>query len=167
MIRRFRAEDAAAFGAYRSDPDVARYQSWDAAYTRAEAERFAREMETLHPGLRGEWFQFAAADRVSDELLGDVALCVDMNDAGRAELGFTFAPAHQGQGYATEAVRGVVDYAFARLEVGTVFAVTDARNEPSIALLKRIGMRLVSTEGTWFKGERCEEHTYEQSRMPG
>jgi len=28
VIRRFRPEDAPAFAAYRSDPDVARYQSW-------------------------------------------------------------------------------------------------------------------------------------------
>ena len=28
-----------AFAAYRSDPDVARYQSWDSSYTTAEALR--------------------------------------------------------------------------------------------------------------------------------
>ena len=163
VIRRFRADDAAAFAAYRSIPDVARYQSWD-AYTLADAERFAREMAALHPGDPGEWFQFAAADPGSDELLGDVALRVDVNDVGRAELGFTFAPAHQGKGYATEAVRGVIAYAFDRLEVGTVFAVADARNDTSIALLERIGMRLVLTQGARFKGEWCEEETYELPR---
>jgi RimJ/RimL family protein N-acetyltransferase len=164
VIRRFHADDAAAFAAYRSDPDVARYQSWD-GYTLADAERFTREMASLHPGDPGEWFQFAAADPVSGELLGDVALCVDVNDVERAELGFTFAPAHQGKGYATEAVRGVIAYAFDRLDVGTVSAITDARNDTSIALLERIGMRLVSTQGARFKDERCEEHTYELPRM--
>lgn len=164
VIRRFCADDAAAFAAYRSDPDVARYQSWD-SYTLSDAEGFTHEMASLHPGHPGEWFQFAAADPVSDVLLGDVALCVDLNDVGRAELGFTFAPAHQGKGYATEAVRGVIVYAFDRLEVGTVFAITDSRNDTSIALLERIGMQLVSTEGARFKGERCEEHTYELPRM--
>ena len=34
VIRRFRVGDAAAFAGYRADPDVARYQSWD-AYTLA------------------------------------------------------------------------------------------------------------------------------------
>src|SRR5262249_3471963 len=37
ILRRFRAPDAAAFAAYRDDPAVARYQSWDAPYTLAEA----------------------------------------------------------------------------------------------------------------------------------
>ena len=39
VIRRFRPEDIDAFAAYRSDPDVARYQSWE-AFTRAQAETF-------------------------------------------------------------------------------------------------------------------------------
>jgi RimJ/RimL family protein N-acetyltransferase len=166
VIRRFREDDASAFAAYRSDVDVARYQSWD-GYTLADAERFTRELASLHPGIPGEWFQFAAADPVSDELLGDVALRVDAKDVERAELGFTFAPAYQGKGYATEAVRGVIAYAFDRLDVGTMFAITDARNDTSIALLDRLGMRLVSTEGALFKGERCQEHTYELPRMHG
>ena len=94
VIRRFRQEDATTFAAYRSDPNVARYQSWD-NYTLADAHGFMQEMAPLHPGEAGEWFQFATADAVTDELLGDVALCVDVNDVGRAELGFTFAPAYQ------------------------------------------------------------------------
>ncbi|MGH2595012.1 MAG: GNAT family N-acetyltransferase [Actinomycetota bacterium] len=166
VIRRFGADDASAFARYRADPEVARFQSWD-AYTLGDAERFTQEMASLHPGHPGEWFQFAVADPVSDELLGDVALYVAVNDVARAELGFTFAPAHQGKGYATEAVRGVIAYAFDRLDVGTVFAITDARNDTSIALLERIGMQLVSTEGAFFKGERCKEHTYELPRLRG
>ncbi len=159
-IRRFRVEDAAAFAAYRADPDVARYQSWD-AYTLQDALSFVAEMTALHPGMPGEWYQFAVADPSSDELLGDVALRVDADDASRAELGFTMSPAHQGKGYATEAVARVIAYAFERLGVETVFAIADARNDASIALLERIGMRRTTTEHVRFKGEWCDEHTYE------
>jgi RimJ/RimL family protein N-acetyltransferase len=35
VIRRFRAEDAATLAAYRSDPAVARYQSWDIPFSLA------------------------------------------------------------------------------------------------------------------------------------
>ena len=111
--------------------------------------------------MPGEWYQFAVADPSTDELLGDVALRVDADDASRAELGFTMSPAHQGKGYATEAVARVIAYAFERLGVETVFAVADARNDASIALLERIGMRRTTTEHVRFKGEWCDEHTYE------
>jgi aminoglycoside 6'-N-acetyltransferase len=76
VIRRFRPEDADAFAAYRADPEVARYQSWD-SYTRAMAETFVAETAALHPGMPGEWFQFGVADPSTDALLGDVALRVD------------------------------------------------------------------------------------------
>ena len=160
VIRRFRPEDVEAFAAYRSDPDVARYQSWD-AYTHAQAETFVEEITSLHPGMPGEWFQFAVTDNVNDELLGDTALCVDADDPLRAKLGFSFAPAHQGKGYATEAARGTIDYALERLGVDVVVGCTDARNARSIALLERLGMTYVSSERVWIKGEWCTDRTYE------
>jgi aminoglycoside 6'-N-acetyltransferase len=163
VIRRFRPEDVEAFAAYRSDPNVARYQSWD-MYTREQAASFVDEMATLHPGIPGQWFQFAVSDPASDDLLGDTALCVDADDPSHAELGFTFAPAHQGKGYATEAARATIDYAFERLSVEVAMGVTDARNAASIALLERIGMTHVSTAHVEFKGEWCDEHTYELRR---
>ncbi|MBT5432068.1 MAG: GNAT family N-acetyltransferase [Rhodospirillaceae bacterium] len=60
-LRRFRTEDLDAFCAYRSDTDVARYQSWDAPFSRADGEAFLAEMEHDHPDTPGEWFQFALA----------------------------------------------------------------------------------------------------------
>lgn len=166
VIRRFRAADAIAFAAYRSDPSSARYQSWDDC-TPEDAEAFVTEMTAAHPGVPGEWFQFAVGDPASDELLGDVAIRVHADDTTRAELGFTFAPGHQGKGYATEAVRAVIAYAFERLGTETVLAIADARNLASIALLERIGMRRTTTEQVRFKDEWCDEHTYELRRGEG
>ena len=163
VIRRFRPEDVEAFAAYRSDPDVARYQSWE-AFTRAQAEAFVDEIASLHPGMPGEWFQFAVAGTANDALLGDTALCVDADEPSRGEIGFTFAPAHQGKGYATEAARATIAYAFDTLDVEVVVGVTDARNTASIALLERIGMTRVSTAKVEFKDAWCDEHTYELRR---
>jgi RimJ/RimL family protein N-acetyltransferase len=61
-------------------------------------------------------------------------------------------------------VRATIDYAFERLGVDVVVAVTDARNAPSIALLDRIGMTHVSTAHVEFKGEWGDELTYELRR---
>jgi RimJ/RimL family protein N-acetyltransferase len=163
FIRRFRSEDVEAFAGYRSDPDVARYQSWD-TYTREQAEMFAAESAEIDPGIPGAWFQFAVADAVNDVLLGDTALRVVADDRSRAELGFTFAPAHQGKGYATEAASATVDYAFVRLGVDTVVAFVDSRNARSIALLERVGMTYVSSERVFVKEEWCTDQMYEVRR---
>jgi RimJ/RimL family protein N-acetyltransferase len=39
LLRPLQLEDVPAFAAYRRDPDVARYQSWDTAYSQADGEQ--------------------------------------------------------------------------------------------------------------------------------
>jgi RimJ/RimL family protein N-acetyltransferase len=38
VLRPLQLDDAPAFAAYRSDPNVARYQSWDTTYALTDAE---------------------------------------------------------------------------------------------------------------------------------
>ena len=49
-LRPFRAADLPAFVAYRSDPDVARFQSWDRTYSMADAEGFLAEQQDVEFG---------------------------------------------------------------------------------------------------------------------
>ncbi|WP_372662006.1 GNAT family N-acetyltransferase [Amycolatopsis kentuckyensis] len=154
VVRRFTAADAAAFTAYRSDPEVARYQGWDAPVPDAEARQLVAEFAAAEEGVPG-WFQYAV--EVGGVLVGDVGLCLADNRM-QADLGFTIARAHQRRGYATEAVRCVLDRVFAA-GVRRVSAECDARNTASAGLLERLGF---SREGfrrrhTWLKGEWTDD----------
>src|SRR5215207_2695653 len=100
VLRRFRPEDLDAFVAYRSDPEVARYQDWEAPYQLSQARQFLHELQAVHPDMPGEWFQFAVTLRHTDRLIGDCAAHVKAEDPRQAEIGFTLAPEHQGYGYA-------------------------------------------------------------------
>jgi RimJ/RimL family protein N-acetyltransferase len=165
ILRRFHARDVDAFSAYRSDPVVARYQSWDPPFTADEAISFVGSLASVHPGSPDEWFQFAIQDRATGDLIGDCGLRVDGRSPDVAELGFTLARDRQGRGFALEAVAAVLAYAADRLGVRRVVAVTDARNGPSIALLERLGMRHMESRTVRFKGERCEEREYRLDRI--
>lgn len=101
-IRRFRLDDARLFAAYRSDPEVARYQGWEVPYPLAAAERFITALEQSHPRTPGEWFQFALARRDDGELVGDCAARPGADDPRIVEIGFSMACGHQGRGYGTE-----------------------------------------------------------------
>jgi aminoglycoside 6'-N-acetyltransferase len=154
IVRRFAAGDVAAFAAYRSDPEVARYQGWDAPVPEAAARRLVAGFAAAEEGVPG-WFQYAV--ELGGELIGDVGVCLDGNGM-QAEVGFTIARAHQGNGYATEAVRCVLDRVFAA-GVRRVSAECDARNTTSARLLERLGF---SHEGhrrrhTWLKGEWTDD----------
>jgi aminoglycoside 6'-N-acetyltransferase len=156
VIRRFRAADAQALAAYRSDPQVARFQGWTAPYGVDEAAAFIAGMAE-HPGTPGQWFQFAVT---AGPLIGDVALLTDA-DPRLGRIGFTLAREAQARGYATEAVGAVLDYAFGR-GAHRIAADCDARNASSAALLERVGMRREGhlRASAWWKGEWTDELCY-------
>ncbi len=160
-IRGFNDSDLAPFMAYRNDPKVARYQSWDSC-DEQQARAFIREMESAQPGVPGEWFQFAIESKQTGELIGDCGLRVDEAEPYRAEIGFTLAREYQGRGFASEAVSVLLDYAFGTLGLHRVVARADCRNAPFVALLERVGMRREGhfVENIWFKERWADEYLY-------
>ncbi len=132
VLRRFAMADVATFVAYRSDPDVARYQSWEAPYPRAAGERMIRELLREYPDTPGQWFQFAMELRATGELIGDCASGTDLEDARQAEIGFTLRPEFQGHGYATEGARTLLGYLFGARDKHRVTARCDPRNPASV-----------------------------------
>jgi RimJ/RimL family protein N-acetyltransferase/predicted lactoylglutathione lyase len=156
VVRRFAPGDAAAFAAYRSDPEVARYQSWDPPVSAGDATRHVAAFAAADEGEPG-WFQYAVELRAEAVLAGDVAVCRHENRM-QAELGFTMARAHQGRGYATEAVRCVLDRLF-DAGIRRVSAECDARNTASARLLERLGFRREGCRRrhTWLKGEWTDD----------
>ena len=175
MLRRFAKTDLATFVAYRSDPDVARYQGWEAPYPRSKGERMIRELLREHPDMPGQWFQFAMELSATGEMIGDCGAGIDAEDARQAEIGFTLRPEFQGHGYATEAAKALLGYLFGQRAKHRVFARCDPRNTGSIAVLERLGMRREGhlRESTWAKGEWTDDLLYAildrewQERQPG
>jgi RimJ/RimL family protein N-acetyltransferase len=159
--RRFRPEDLDTFVAYRSDPNVARFQSWE-NFTRAEGVQFISEMAAQHPDTPGQWFQIAIELRETGEMIGDCAVHALADAPQEAEIGFTLAPRFQGQGYAAEAVACLLRYLFGPRRKRRLLAITDVRNAPSLAVLERLGFSRdpAPREPIWFKDELCQECLY-------
>jgi RimJ/RimL family protein N-acetyltransferase len=59
----------------------------------------------------------------------------------QAEVGWAFDPAHQGRGYATEAVQEALRICFEDLGVRRVVALAFADNGPSLRVMEKVGMR--------------------------
>jgi RimJ/RimL family protein N-acetyltransferase len=160
LLRRFRASDAPALAAYRSDPRVARFQSWDAPFPLEKAEVSVRNFAAGSPDAAGH-FVYAvelAADRV---LIGDVYQRLHEN-LKQAEIGFTLARAYQGRGYATEAVSAVLDRLFRLQGLRRVTGECDVRNKPSAALMERLGFQRegLLRQQTFLKGEWTDDLIY-------
>ena len=123
-----------------------------------EAHEFIGAQQWNVLGKPGEWYQLAIADNLTDEIIGDIGIYLESEEA--AEIGFTLAPEAQGKGLATEACRAAIGLVFRVTRVGTLKAVVDSRNIMAVALVKRLGMSLDRTEAAEFKDAVCQEHHF-------
>lgn len=75
----------------------------------------------------------------NDELVGRINY-FDFNPRNMAvEIGYMVSPEHRENGLATEGVSLLLYHLFVQLEIHKVMAQTGAFNEPSVALLKKLG----------------------------
>ncbi|NJK45530.1 MAG: GNAT family N-acetyltransferase [Pleurocapsa sp. SU_196_0] len=158
-LRHLEPRDAATLVAYRSDPSVARFQSWTPPYPQSQALELIAEMQARDLTDEG-WTQVAVVDLETDALLGDIG--VRRFEPRHAEIGFTLARQHQGRGIMREALEALLEYIFTELGVHRVIANTDVRNHASQTLLTRLGFRLeaVNTESWLEDGQWFDEHGY-------
>lgn len=69
---------------------------------------------------------------------------------------------HRRQGYASEAAKAMVDYAFKRLRVKRIIATTDHTNVASQGVMRNIGMKIArnpSSEPPWLQAVGVLENT--------
>ncbi len=153
LIRPLEHADAETVAAYRSDPVVARFQSWTTPYASADA----LELVGGDPCAAG-WVQSAIVLPSDNTLIGDLGVNLHEN-LMQAEIGFTLAAEYQGLGYASEAVSRLLDHLFTDRGLHKVSAECDARNEASARLLARAGFRRegLRRSHSWIKGEWTDD----------
>jgi [ribosomal protein S5]-alanine N-acetyltransferase len=142
-LRPFNDADADALFALHSNGYVLRY--WDAPpwSERARAERFLKANQQMAEEGSGARL---AIDRLSDtSFLGWCSVTRWNPDFRSASMGYCLDDAAWGHGYATEAARALLQWAFDTLDLNRVQAETDTRNAASARVLEKLGF---AREGT-------------------
>ena len=160
IARRFGPRDLEPFVAMRADPEIARYQNWD-AFTQAHGREFLAWLAPRSPGDEG-WFQFALEERAGAHFIGDCGLKIAEVDSRLAQIGYTVARQYWRRGYASEAVRGLIAYAMTAFPIHRISASVDPLNEPSVRVLEKAGLRKEAhfRQSEWFKGRWADDAIY-------
>jgi RimJ/RimL family protein N-acetyltransferase len=139
-LRELTAEDVPFLTGLLTDPQV--MYAWPRPYTSGEVGAWIdRQRERYRRDGCGYWL---ASDRRLGLPVGQAGLMrSDVAGTSQLGLGYIFDRAHWGRGYASEAARGCVSYAFERLGQQRVIALIRPENGPSRAVAGRLGMRLV------------------------
>ena len=91
LLRRLRPEDAFPIVAYRSLPEVARFQSWE-TFGPDDADRLIVDQAGVSPDTPGTWLQLAMVLLDSGEVVGDCGIHFRPDDPRQVELGITLRP---------------------------------------------------------------------------
>jgi RimJ/RimL family protein N-acetyltransferase len=137
-LRAFRNEDLDAYAPMCADPEVMRYLGTGVTLSRGEAWRSMAGF-LGHWTLRG-YGMWALEEKATGTLVGRAGF---LNPEGWPgfELGWTLGRAHWGRGYATEAARRALDYAFRELDQPRVISLIRPANEGSKRVAERLGQK--------------------------
>jgi RimJ/RimL family protein N-acetyltransferase len=162
QLRPFEEHDLASLHGMHSDEEVVRWLLNDVRSLEETQAILARKIASSALGGEGDWLSAAVVLQQSGELVGDVSLHWASEPYAQGELGFVFATAHHGNGYATEASRPMLDFAFGALHLHRVVGRLEARNGGSARVLEKLGMRREAhfVENEWVKGEWQSELVY-------
>jgi [ribosomal protein S5]-alanine N-acetyltransferase len=154
LLREFIENDWHAVFAYQSDSRYLQYSPWTHR-RREHVERLVQECIRWQSEQPRYKFQLAILLQTNHQLIGSCGIRMATAHAPEAELGYELHPDHWGQGYATEAARHMLAFAFQTLHLQRVWAQCVAENTASMRVLERLGMR--------YK-QRLPQHTVMQNR---
>jgi [ribosomal protein S5]-alanine N-acetyltransferase len=161
VVREFVESDWRAMHATHSREDVVRYLTIEPMDEAAAREYVQGIIVCARELPRTEWDLAITLRGGDDVMIGRVGMKRDA-DPRSAMLWFTLDPAHHGNGYATEAVRALLDHSFGEVRLHRVWGDCDPRNMGSGRVMERAGMRCEGKliENVWIKGEWCDSVLY-------
>lgn len=146
-------------GGLREYQDVPRY-------TREEfVKRVAARPKLFDARATGR-FEWLIVPSATGRAVGWVSLRVGDHQRGTAEIGYSILAAFRDRGYATEAARAVVDYAFRESDVTQVDACCVPENTASRRLLARAGFEEIRVQknGAIVRGRPVDIVIFEAHR---
>ncbi|MEB3282443.1 MAG: GNAT family N-acetyltransferase [Lyngbya sp.] len=154
IIRNWEPEQDApqAFKIY-GDPDVMCFISPHFETVEAVRSRLQERVERdkIRKNGTGSW---AVVEKETQEIIGAVLLIQLPDNDGipttNYEIGWHFRKASWGKGYATEAAKQILGYAFTILRLPVIYAVVKPENERSIRVTQRLGMKPLGRTNEYY-----------------
>lgn len=157
-IRSFRETDIEDVFEIYSNKNTCRFLLHEPWNSSTKDERFKKKL-VADQLTQDTAISFAC--ELDNKVIGDISIWyTEMKET--IEIGFAFNEVYSGKGYATEAIRSVIEYLFNIVKIHRIQANLDARNLSSARLCERVGMRKEAyfIEDYWNKGEWTDSFVY-------
>lgn len=160
ILRPIESKDNKQVFSYRSDSETNKYQSWIPKNLGDVNEFISKNPSEFNKPET--WFQLVIIEKNTNEIIGDIGIHFIDSDNFQCEIGCTLNKNVHGKGFATEALRGSIDYLFKKLSKHRIVASIDPKNINSIKLIERIGFRKEGQfkESLLINGEWVDDLVY-------
>lgn len=137
LMRPFAESDLDDLAALYADPNVRRFFASGKLTREETAERLRQTIADFNSTGFG---MLAVIERREKRLIGRCGLKY-LDGSSEIEIGYLLEAKSWGKGYATEAAKEVMRYAFGEMKLPRLVAVTDAQNHASRRVLEKLGMK--------------------------
>lgn len=160
LLRPVKLADKEAIFEYRSDAEANQYQGF-VPETIEEVEKFIQQT-SREINLPETWFQFVMIEKETEKIIGDVGIHFLDKENKQIELGCTLHKDHQRKGFATEALKKLINYCFHELQKHRIITSIDPDNKSSIKLVERLGFRKEAhfVESLFINGQWTDDMVY-------
>ena len=162
LLRPYEAGDFDGLYARFSREDVCRYLPWEPMDRDQARAKLEQRLQQDHLEQDDDPLLLAVVEQATGRMVGEFMLRLASLSSRQGEIGWSLHPDVQGRGLATEGAREVLRLGFDVVGLHRIWAGADARNEGSLRVMERLGMRrearfvdLELHEGEWVSEVIC------------
>jgi len=133
-------DDAEDIFEYASNPEVSRFVGWEAHKTIQDSRDFLNKV--LGKYANYEVAEWAVVYKQENKVIGTCGYLHWGFEQARAEIGYVLGREYWNQGLTTEAVREVIRFGFAAMQLNRIQAICEVDNIASGRVLEKAGMQL-------------------------
>lgn len=139
VLRKITRTDASDMYEYSSVPEVSEYLTWSPHESLAYTKKYIKYIISQYKN--GEYLDWAITLKNSGKMIGTCGFTsVDINNSS-VEIGYVLNVNYHNNGYATEAVKELLEHTFTYLDFNRVVARVMEGNNASVKLLDKFGFR--------------------------
>jgi ribosomal-protein-alanine N-acetyltransferase len=138
-LRPLQSTDVEAIASYSLRPEFIRFLPLPPQTMETAAQFVERAVANDQPDPKGDWL-FAIQIREAPRLIGTIRIGVRSVEHRQGDLGYAVHPDHWRKGYATEALRRILEFGFENLSLERIWATADVRNVASWRVMEKAGM---------------------------
>lgn len=142
ILRKLKLEDSAeVFRNWTSDDEVSKYMRWTTHKSVEDTKQWLEEEENNYKNI--DYYTWGIELKSERELIGSIGAFFRKNEDNRYEIGYGIGRKYWGNGYTTEALKGIMNYLINEIGINHFVCKHAKLNPASGAVMQKVGFKYI------------------------